>query len=272
MLDKNILEAIEDGTISSRRQVYDIVGRTKKLRLWMDDNNILVPSKWTQERVVTKLRDSFERNGRIPVAQDDWNLARAAQNHFGSWNNAVFAAFGQWNQRRYTSFSQQDIIQMINDYVDKYGHYPLREEFDGRKYPYWEAVEKILQVDKWSEVLALAKPARHLKHGWGSRQFYDGQLFLSRQELLIAKWLVSNNIKYDKEVPYSKYLNYLFDFYLPEYDVYIEYYGLGTKEYLDRVKEKRKHYAGRKVIEIFKHENTIGKLAQEVQRLQSLPE
>lgn len=215
------------------------------------------------------MRDQYDLNGRIPVASDDWGLARAAQNHFGSWNRAVFAAFGMYNQRRYDQFSKAELIDIINEYIERHGYFPLREEFDGRSFPYWEVYFTRFQVNRWSDVLGLPGviEARWHRHGWGNRYYYNGNVYLSRQELLIGKWLTENDVVFEKEVPYSKYLNYVFDFYLTELDCYIEYYGLATDDYKSRVVEKRKHYAGRHVIEIFKHDNTIGKLSLEVQRL-----
>lgn len=272
MLDENILKQIRSGQITSRRQLYARVGRSKELRLWLDDQSLLIPTHWNEQRIIQKMRDFYEIKGRLPIASDDWDFARAVQNHFGSWNNGLFAAFGTYNQRRYDMFSNEELIEFIDDYIRKFGHYPLREEFDGRTYPYWEVYFSRFGVHRWSDVLGMAIESKYPRFGWGKRYEFDGKIFLSRQELLIGKWLVENNIAYDKEVPYSSGSRHVFDFYLPELNVYIEYYGIGTEDYLARVEEKRKHYYGRKVIEIFKHDNTIKKLSLEVQRLQSPPE
>lgn len=59
-----------------------------------------------------------------------------------------------------------------------------------------------------------------------------GEIVKSYGELEIANYLFSNNIKYiyEKEYKYDtmtdQYQQYIPDFYLPEYDIYIEYFGI----------------------------------------------
>lgn len=270
MLTEELLEKIYSGEIDSRVKLYSIVGRSKKLRLWLDENDLLVPRWWDEQTVITRMRDFQNKNGRLPRASDDWNLTKRAQERFGSWNEAMFKAFGVYNQRRYDSYSNDELLGIIRKFVKKTQRLPMRSEFDGSEFPYFEVYTSRLGVGSWREVLVLSgvDKIKHFphKHGWGSMRIHNDRVYLSHQEFLIGKYLDENKIEFEQEVPYGN-SNHVFDFYLPEYDVYIEYYGIREQDYLDRIETKRSLYGTRKVIEIFKHDNTVGKLALEVQRL-----
>lgn len=60
----------------------------------------------------------------------------------------------------------------------------------------------------------------------------DGRVVKSYGEMEIANYLFSNNIKYEYEKDYkintktNEYKQYQPDFYLPDYDIYIEYFGI----------------------------------------------
>lgn len=100
----------------------------------------------------------------------------------------------------------------------------------------------------------------------------------SNEEILIANYLFRNNIKYEYEYPYKyntadeKYRQYRPDFYLPEYDIYIEHFGINKngktpqyspeeeKIYLEGVEWKRKFHKlkGTKLIESYSYEFSDG--------------
>jgi len=70
----------------------------------------------------------------------------------------------------------------------------------------------------------------------------DGHRVLSIAEMTIDNWLTSKKLYhyYDKEIDDNTFWRY--DFYLPEHDIYIEYWGLNDDEYLIRRKEKESYY------------------------------
>lgn len=217
----------------------------------------------------TLLLDFYNKNNRIPRAYEDSRLTCAVQSAFGSWNKGLESVYGKINQNRYSP----NVWESVSEFIKKYKRLPLREEFDGISYPYWEAVTRSLNVKKWSDIytkidISKIKYFHDSKMGTGKIHVDSaGIVYFSRKEFLIGEWLRANNITFEKEVPYEN-CNYVFDFYLPEYNVYIEYYGMiGYKNYSLRVQDKRKNYKGRKVIEILKSDNVLRKLSQEVQRL-----
>lgn len=68
---------------------------------------------------------------------------------------------------------------------------------------------------------------------FGNIRYYNGHICRSDGEYYIAKYLKENNINYLYEIKYNN-SNYRCDFYLNDYNVYIEYKGLsGFKKYDD---------------------------------------
>ncbi len=82
--------------------------------------------------------------------------------------------------------------------------------------------------------------------------------FKSKGEKQIAKFLEKNNIRYLYEIP-IKQTPYRTDFYLVDFDVYVEYWGLANlknkvgDEYRQKLENKKKIYMalGLKLISIY---------------------
>lgn len=272
MLSQDIIKKINNKEIKSRRHLYRLgIKRSKKLIRWLDENNLLIPKKWTKERFEIALKKEVKRLNRIPKATENHSLCDAGKRLYGSWNNALLTVLGSNNQNRY-NLTKDSAKKIIYDFVKKNQRLPLRQEFNGNKNPYWESITTILEVSKWSDIfkeidLTNISYFNNSYHGTGKIHWYKQNIFLSHQEYLIGKYLIDNNIKFEKEVPY-KNSNYVFDFYLPEYNIYIEYYGRSNhNDYKQNIDMKRSFYDNRNVIEIFKHDNTVKKLDEEVQRL-----
>lgn len=106
-----------------------------------------------------------------------------------------------------------------------------------------------------------------------------GEIVKSYGELEIANYLFSNNIEYEYETINKEYQQYYPDFYLPEYDIYIEYFGIdennkvapyfkdknglsASDAYNESIKWKRKIHKDNNttMIETFYYENKQGKL------------
>ena len=227
--------------------------------------------QWTEERIADALREHKKQLGRLPRANElPAGFVKSAQQRFGSWNKALVFAFGEITQARYGELSDKELLAIIRKFVEKHQRLPLRSEFDGKQYPYFETYTLRFNKQRWADILALVDLTGLTyyanKHGFGRVYRLGDTTYLSREEYLIGKYLTEQGIVFHKEVPYNN-ANFVFDFYLPQQNVYIEYYGIATAAYKETIERKRSCYAGRKVIEIFKHDNTVGKLALEVQRL-----
>ncbi len=83
----------------------------------------------------------------------------------------------------------------------------------------------------------------------------DGTLVQSHGERIIAEFLSANSIafRYDERIRMLEGMAVRPDFYLPEFDVYIEYWGMDTADYKIGMLKKQKLYQqeGKKIISLY---------------------
>lgn len=101
----------------------------------------------------------------------------------------------------------------------------------------------------------------------------DGHVVRSNSELIIDLWLNYHSIKHDYEslIYKNKKIVIVSDFYLPDYDCYIEYWGLeGDSEYEKRKFEKIKIYndLNLRLISIYNKDlNNLDKILTEIKNI-----
>ena len=131
-----------------------------------------------------------------------------------------------------------DLITFSNDIKDKYSRKDLkslkeffRESFYNNKEEklYERLKALILHSKEYNEVIEKIKENRE------EFKTFNYEIVKSNEEILIANYLFRNDIKYQYEYPYKyntageKYRQYRPDFYLPEYDIYIEHFGINKE-------------------------------------------
>ncbi len=83
----------------------------------------------------------------------------------------------------------------------------------------------------------------------------DGTLVQSKGERRIAEWLAGKGVAYRYDERFRIVDGYAIrpDFYLPEYDVYIEYWGMDTADYKIGMLKKQKLYqeTGKKLVSVY---------------------
>ena len=83
----------------------------------------------------------------------------------------------------------------------------------------------------------------------------DGTLVQSEGELRIAEWLTAKGLVYRYDAKYRIIAEFQMrpDFYLPELDVYIEYWGLNTPQYKMSMYKKQMLYQqeGKRLISVY---------------------
>jgi hypothetical protein len=86
----------------------------------------------------------------------------------------------------------------------------------------------------------------------------DGTFVQSDGERRIAEWLAAEriNYRYDERFRIIEGMAVRPDFYLPEFDVYIEYWGMDTADYKIGMLKKQKLYQqeGKKVISVYRED------------------
>lgn len=105
--------------------------------------------------------------------------------------------------------------------------------------------EVYLQRRNWETNVELQKTIRTA----------DGTLVQSKGEKAIAEWLSARHVTYRYDNRFRIIKGYAIrpDFYLPEYDLYLEYWGLDTLDYKIGMLEKKKLYqqAGKKLVSFY---------------------
>lgn len=76
---------------------------------------------------------------------------------------------------------------------------------------------------------------------WKKAVGMDGEIYDSQSEAKVADWLLVHGIEYEphKKLPKSRSIS---DFYLPEYDLWVEYDGLMEVRKDDKLKNKEAFY------------------------------
>ena len=86
----------------------------------------------------------------------------------------------------------------------------------------------------------------------------DGTFVQSDGERRIAEWLAEHRIAYRYDERFRILDGYAIrpDFYLPEYDLYIEYWGMDTADYKIGMLKKQQLYQqqGKKVISLYRED------------------
>lgn len=107
----------------------------------------------------------------------------------------------------------------------------------------WENVSNKLKIEPpswWENARIRRKPIPEILLSQPQYRTNDGHFVRSRAEVII------DNVLYD--LHYVHAYEYLLkhdltcDFYLPQHDIYIEYWGMTTKRYIERKNQKREYY------------------------------
>jgi hypothetical protein len=77
---------------------------------------------------------------------------------------------------------------------------------------------------------------------WKQAIGLDGEIYDSQSEAVVADWLLVNDIEYEPHKRLPKPSRSISDFYLPQYDLWVEYDGLMEVRTDDRLDKKRKFY------------------------------
>lgn len=172
--------------------------------------------------------------------------------------------------KKFIRNSIKDFMTNDNDYKERINNYLLYNQYLGvTKFDFLDG-ESYLEYLKSNPLITL-----------------KNENVKSFEEVMIANFLVANQIKYEYEKKYIidttdlDYGQYRPDFYLPEYDIWIEHFGIDRngnvpsffsgenpkKVYNDSIKWKRKIHKenNTKLIETYSYENKEGILLENLE-------
>lgn len=262
---QEVVDAINVNKFTTRKQVYtyfDVGHKKSKKHIHVYNilqSNGLLMKAYTKEEVDAYIIEVYRQG--LPTTATAHNCMRASsRKYYKTWNDYLKENGIPLNQNRY-SITQEQAIQLVVGFYQNESAVPTRDDFNGSNIhrPYYESILSAMDVDNWGKVLEMVGLS-HKKHGRGYTSIEDGVTYLSDREKEIGRLCKRYGFTFDKETPYGNGNNFRFDFYIKEINMYIEYYGLDTPEYMERVATKRRFYANRFVLEIFKGEDIQHKL------------
>lgn len=178
-------------------------------------------------------------------------------------------------------FNDPTASSLLLDFFSYYFYLPDEKDQINNLSEYYSKI-KADQLETLKDQLSIEDIA---KRGSKEKITLNKERVKSYEELAIANYLFLNSVNYEYEKPYPKntanerYSQYKPDFYLPEYDIYIEHYGINRdnkvpwlngkmeKEYINGMKWKRETHKSdnNKYFESYSYYQKEGVLLQKLE-------
>lgn len=200
----------------------------------------------SKEQIVADTVSLYKKYGYInaKLHREKCYSQRVVERHFGGFNNLLEVCGIEKNQR---FLSDEDAKKQLALTFEKYGflsHEVIDENCD---ISYVTCLNRFGNIDDLYKLI-------------GKRQenFFGGRY--SKESERVAKYLEENNISYIREKTWEWLVNpktgrHLYvDFYLPQFDLCVEYNGVQHYLYVDRFYEKREDFEYRKYLDKLKQD------------------
>jgi len=219
----------------------------------------------SKEELIDDLNMMKDSLGRIPMAVDlkdfPTSNVKQYQRRFGmTFNNIIKSLDWAIAGHEYTQKTDEELLSDYYNLYIKLGRIPIYDDVKREigmasnptymsKFGSWQNIWKLLEIESEAEIMKLT-----LGYGFTSVDL-NGELCRSHKEMIITNLLIENNILYIKEKPYKDVLIYdksrrRLDWYLPELNICVEYFGLFNKSQLQ--KDSRIGIYSRKTIQKIK--------------------
>ncbi len=146
-------------------------------------------------------------------------------------------------------YSKEDVLKLIKNLIEKQGYIPSSKITERRLV---HGAKKYF--GSWNKAIKeLGFKPNSQKYVKRKTRCLDGHISDSISEMTVDNWLYAHGIEHEKNKKYPEG-QLTCDFYLPDYDIWIEYFGLfGNQEYQKTIERKKivceKHNL--KLIEIY---------------------
>lgn len=268
----NVVSALDSQNIKTRKALAEYFGVHRKYRPLLkilDQNNLLVSGKrdkYTISDIVNLLKKVAYELGKAPSIQEFDNCMRLWNKNITAdyirkyyfknrWANILEKYITAYTVHKRKILTDDEILQNIRNFVHENSRVPTYDDFNkNSKYPHYDTVKN--RFGNFTTAIQKADVSTSSPVRYGTIIVDAGNLYKSHKEYRIGKKLSELGIEFIQEPPYG-IGKYKFDFFIPSFDIYIEYYGLygKRKEYTETVGKKRKLYKGRNVLEIFPNDN-----------------
>lgn len=207
----------------------------------------------TKDILIDELLNVIQKNNKVPLAKE---LECYGLEHRNVYITVFNMPFNKILKSLEIEPAGHDPIyrtydELLNDYYNLYvklGRIPFSEDINECKemasFPTYQS--KIGTIFNICDLLDIDW-RKHIIHVMnGNKSYYhldkNGEICLSFREMVISNIFIENNIRANKEVYYKDVIKTdntkrRFDWYLPDYDIYVEYFGLFEKGRLNDLTE-----------------------------------
>ena len=180
---------------------------------------------YTKESILEAIHKFYNLNGRAPKYDDftknsDYPSGDTVKEYFGSWKKGIETA--GYTTYDNTIYSKESIISSIQQFYIKNGRIPQRRDFNNtQEYPSNTTVTKYF--GSWNNAIRAAgyKPVTSDLYGVATYGL-DGHKYRSRAEAYFADKFLYNVYEYEIEPKYPEPYSYIYDWYIPSLNLYIE--------------------------------------------------
>ena len=197
---------------------------------------------WDKNSCIEAIQLFYEKEHKTPIKKDfedsvNYPSASTVRNHLGSWNKGIMAA--RLNPTRikgviYKDCSKEGCIEAIQRFYKLNNRIPQTRDFkNNSSYPSTATIFRVF--NSWNNAIEAANFKPNVQNGFGIDTFgLDGHLYRSRAEAYFADKFLYEKYNYVVEPKYPD-SSWLYDWYIPELNLYIELDGEIRPE---RIKEK----------------------------------
>lgn len=200
------------------------------------------PLVWNKEHCKLAFERFLNKEGRPPERRDFVN----SKDIYPPFT-IIYKLYGTWiffledcgcyeNSR--IQWDEKNIITKIQEFFKEYGRIPKCKEFINPKYPSYGTVAN--RFGSWNAAIVASGYTPYIPNDlYGSPTVAkDGVLYKSKAEAYFVDNFLFKKYQYVYETPYGN--GWLFDFYLPELDLYIELDGnIPTTAYTEKLINKQ---------------------------------
>ena len=211
---------------------------------------------WSDEDIIGAILVGKEILGKTPtfhqmkVLHKTHNLPhpKTAQERFGSWENAIATAGLQSNKY----YDKDFLVKEIERFMEEYGHVPSTNEFRATKgYPSVKGYKRLFGsfnsalVELGYTPVSVSKKNKYCCNVIAN----DGHVCDSAEEGLVDNFLFTNGISHSIQPLYPRHKDLnprgwiRADFYLTDFNVFVEYAGLITRKFYATKLEKKQQLA-----------------------------
>ena len=208
--------------------------------------------KWTKEEIINSIILFTELHNKLPThndfnkSQTKYPCPKTVLKYFPTWNSALDSTglstiVGQ-------TLSKEEAIKRINDFYTLYNRIPCVRDCSNNDYtlPSYGFLYK--HFGSFNKAIIAAGLEPNLPGNFGFPTFAkDNRLYRSRGEAYFVDYFLFSKEEYKYELPYGN--GWLYDFYLPKYDLYIEITaGLRPERLQEKLEFNKKLFRNFKVI------------------------